>query len=140
MRLHVLIGILSLALGHTALAADPVRGAREFAKCKACHTLEGPDGSVVVMGGLTGPNLYGVIGRRAGTAAGYRRYSPAMQAAGRGGLIWTEATLAEYVADPEGFLRQRTSDSTSRTAMSYRMARGQADVAAFLTQVGQGGF
>lgn len=140
MRVYVLTGFLTLALGQAALAADPVRGAREFAKCKACHTLEGPDGAVVVMGGLTGPNLYGVIGRRAGTAAGYRRYSPAMQAAGRSGLIWTEALLADYVADPEGFLRQRTGDSNAQTAMSYRMARGQADVAAYLAQVGQGGF
>lgn len=140
MRLYVFTGLLSLAFGQAALAADPVRGAREFAKCKACHTLEAPDGSVVVMGGLTGPNLYGVIGRKAGTASGYRRYSPAMQAAGRGGLIWTEATLADYVADPEGFLRQRTGDSSAQTAMSYRMARGQADVAAYLAQVGQGGF
>ncbi len=137
--LFFITGLFALFHSLPAAAGDPVRGAREFAKCKACHTLEAPDGTAVVLGGLTGPNLYGVIGRRAGTAAGFRRYSPAMQAAGRGGLVWSEATLAEYVGDPEGFLRRITGDSTARTVMSYRLARGQADVAAYLAQVGTGG-
>ena len=52
---------------------------------------------------LPGPNLRGVIDRRAGTQPGFR-FSPALIEAGARGLVWTRATLDAYLADPERFL------------------------------------
>lgn len=61
-----------------------------FGICSACHTT-GKDG-----GNGVGPNLRGVIGRRAGTAAGFA-YSPAMRGAQ---ITWTTEELEEYLKDP----------------------------------------
>lgn len=135
----LVLAISTLLPALSVQAADANRGAREFNKCVACHTIETPDGRAIVKGGLTGPNLYGVIGRRAGTAPGFRRYSAALTAAGSAGLVWDATTLAAYVADPDGFLRSRLGDSTAQGAMTYRLARGADDVAAYLAQVTRGG-
>ena len=67
-----------------------VRGKRLFIRCSACHGIS--DSAVARIG----PNLQGVIGRKAGTLPGYR-YSSAMQAAE---IVWDEATLDRWLADP----------------------------------------
>lgn len=76
------------------LAADPPAGNAAagkvvFAKCAACHT-------VVAGQNRLGPSLAGVIGRKAGSVAGYN-YSPVMKAANR---TWTKAELDAYLANP----------------------------------------
>jgi cytochrome c len=55
--------------------ADAERGARAFQRCRACHSVRPGEDK------LPGPNLRGVLGRRAGTLAGFR-FSPAMIEAG----------------------------------------------------------
>ena len=45
-----------------------------------------------------GPNLHGVFGRKAGTAAGFE-FSDEMK---KSGIVWDEATMAEYNRDPKG--------------------------------------
>src|SRR5919106_4865533 len=89
------IGLLMLAGAHRADAAgDPEAGAQAFRTCAACHTLDpGAHG--------TGPSLAGVFGRKAGTAAGFQRYSEALRSVD---LVWREATLDAFLADPQGFL------------------------------------
>ena len=77
--------------------ADPAQGERVFQRCFACHSVAAGEGK------LPGPNLRGVVGRRAGTQPGFR-FSPALIEAGARGLVWTRATLDAYLADPEGFL------------------------------------
>lgn len=67
-----------------------------FQRCYACHSVA-PGES-----GLEGPNLHGVVGRRAAVAAGFA-YSPALRARGRDGLVWDPATLDAFLADPQGF-------------------------------------
>lgn len=95
----------ALILGFAPLAADPgnawgdpVRGERVFQRCYACHSVvEGETN-------LQGPNLRGVIGRRAGTLPGFE-YSDALGAAGKGrGLIWSRETLDAFLADPEAYI------------------------------------
>jgi cytochrome c2 len=77
--------------------ADPAQGERVFQRCFACHSVVAGEDK------LPGPNLRGVVGRRAGTQPGFR-FSPALIEAGARGLVWTRATLDAYLADPEGFL------------------------------------
>jgi len=75
-------------------AADPTRGERVFQRCFSCHSVV-DDGSK-----LQGPNLKGVVGRRAATLPGFE-YSDAMLAAGKNGVVWTRETLDRYLAEPE---------------------------------------
>ncbi len=70
---------------------DPVAGAAAFRKCASCHQV-GPSARAVF-----GPDLNGVVGRRAATSAGYA-YSPALK---RSGIVWNDATLARFLRDPD---------------------------------------
>jgi cytochrome c len=90
LRLVVAAGAL-LALPTLALAQDAEAGKKVFTKCAPCHSI-GPGATNKV-----GPNLNGVIGRKAGTEEGFA-YSDAMKAAG---WTWDEATFKEYIADPK---------------------------------------
>lgn len=67
MKISIVFSLAAIALASQAMAQDAANGEKEFRKCKACHTIEAPDGTAVVKGGKTGPNLYGVIGRKAGS-------------------------------------------------------------------------
>ncbi|WP_199170548.1 cytochrome c family protein [Caulobacter sp. FWC2] len=73
-----------------AAPPDNAAGARTFSTCQACHTIE--------KGGRNGigPNLGGVIGRRAGSVAGFN-YSAAMK---NSGIIWDAKVLDEFLAAP----------------------------------------
>ena len=79
------------------VAVDPAMieaGAKVFKKCAACHKVG--DGAK----NGAGPMLNGVVGHKAGSVEGFK-YSPAMLAAGDAGLIWDEASLDAYLADPK---------------------------------------
>ncbi len=123
----------ALAAG-AAQAQDAAMGEKVFARCKACHEIASPEGPVV-RGGRTGPNLYGVIGRTAGTAD-FPRYGDSLKAAGEKGLVWSEETLAAYVQDPTAFLKDYLNDNGARSMMTFKLPRGGADVAAFLATHG----
>ena len=66
---------------------DAAKGEKEFKKCKACHAIEAPDGTAIMKGGKTGPNLYGVVGRTAGTYPDFN-YGESLVSAGQAGLVW----------------------------------------------------
>jgi cytochrome c len=71
-------------------AADLANGKKQFARCRSCHTLgEG-------QAEMTGPNLHGLFGRKAGTHGGYN-YSDALKAAG---FNWDYARLDEWIENP----------------------------------------
>ena len=114
-------------------AGDAANGEKEFRKCKACHMIQAPDGTDVVKGGKTGPNLYGVVGRKAGTEAGFK-YSDALIKLGEAGEVWTTEDLAHYITDPNKYVEDKVGDKSLKTKMTFKMAKNQADVAAFLAQ------
>jgi len=130
--------LLAATVLPAAAEGDAEAGEREFNKCKSCHMIESPEGETIVRGGRVGPNLYGVMGRQAGTVEGFR-YGESLVAAGEAGLVWDAETLVAYVADPKAFLVEATGDSAARSKMSFRLNKGVEDIAAYLASVGPQG-
>lgn len=136
---RILAALVALSFAAPAFAdghatGDAEAGEKTFNKCKACHMIV--DGAnVIVKGGKSGPNLYGVIGRQAGMVEGFR-YGADLVAAGEAGLVWDEANLAEYTADPRAFLRAYLDDSKAKSKMAFKLKKGGEDVAAYLKSVG----
>ena len=102
--------------------ADLANGKKQFARCRSCHTLgEG-------QGNLTGPNLYGVFGRKAGSKPGYN-YSDAVKAAD---FTWDGEHLDRWLADPRGFL-----PGTKMSFAGLKDAKDRIDLIGYLkTQTG----
>jgi cytochrome c len=88
----------SLALlAFPALAADPSHGAQIFkGTCGVCHLAQ-PHPAVSDLAMRIGPNLWGVVGRKAGTTQHFR-YSAAMM---QSGVVWTPEKLRPYIHDPQ---------------------------------------
>ncbi|KPQ08163.1 MAG: cytochrome c [Rhodobacteraceae bacterium HLUCCA12] len=117
--------------GSAAFAADPEAGEQQWRQCRACHMIAPPEGDAIQNGGRVGPNLYGVIGRQAGTVEGFR-YSDALVQAGEDGLVWDEESFVEYVQNPTAFIRDVTGDSSARSPMNFQMRSGAEDMYAYL--------
>jgi cytochrome c len=87
----LIASVLILTAGG-ARAQSAESGERTFnQQCKSCHTVEKGGPSTL------GPNLFGVIGRKAGTAPGYE-FSDAMK---KSGITWDDASLGDYLKDPK---------------------------------------
>ncbi len=122
-----------LALAAPAFAeGDAAKGEREFNKCKSCHMIETDDGETIVRGGRTGPNLYGIVGRVAGTVEDFR-YGNGLEAAAEAEFVWTEEAIAEYVEDPRKWLDGQGFPNQSK--MTFKLRKGQEDVAAYLASL-----
>jgi cytochrome c len=101
-KFSLIAGLALAALAAPAFAGDAAKGESEFKKCKACHAIIADDGTEIMKGGKTGPNLYGVIGRQIGTAADFK---------------YGESIVA------------------AKTKMTFKLAKGGEDVAAYLASV-----
>lgn len=114
-------------------AGDPEKGEKEFGKCRACHKIEAPDGTVIYKGGVTGPNLYGLIGRPFAAEEGFR-YGDGIQelAEEHPDAVWDVYSLIAYMTDPAKYLREHSGNPKAKTKMTFRLNKGQADVAAYL--------
>jgi cytochrome c2 len=107
-------------LAAALVAADPEAGAREFAVCAACHTLqEGRHG--------IGPSLYGVVGR---PIAGIDAFPYSAEMAAIDG-DWTPERLDDYLTDPRAFVGGSHVVSRAVPTLERRAA-----VIAFLNQHG----
>lgn len=115
-------------------AGDVEAGEKGFKKCKSCHSIVADDGTVIAKGGKTGPNLYGVIGRTAGTYEGFK-YGKSIVAAGEAGLVWDEEQFVAYVPNPKAFLQTYLDDSSAKSKMSFRLKKGGEDIYAYLVDV-----
>jgi cytochrome c len=69
---------------------DAAAGQAIFAQCQACHT-------VVAGQNRIGPSLHAIVGRRAGTVAGFN-YTPANRDSG---ITWTPEKLFQYLENPQ---------------------------------------
>jgi cytochrome c len=127
-------GFAALVLAGPALAADPAAGEAEFKKCKACHAIVASDGTEVVKGGKTGPNLGGIVGRPVASVADFN-YGESLLAVGAAGAVWDEASLAAYITDPVAWLKEKTGDAAAKSKMSFKLAKGAEDMAAYLATI-----
>jgi cytochrome c len=75
-------------------AADIAAGEKVFAKCKACHKIDGTEG--------TGPHLNGVVNRNKGAVAAFGSYSDAIQAVSA--ETWSPANLYLFLESPSGYM------------------------------------
>ncbi|HVU22124.1 MAG TPA: cytochrome c family protein [Rhizomicrobium sp.] len=102
---------------HAHAASDPAKGKTLFQRCAICHrdTKDGGNG--------LGPNLFGVVGRKAGTVAGFN-YSAAMK---NSGIVWSADKLNAYIEHPAAVV------PGNRMAFAGISDAGQrADVVAYL--------
>lgn len=106
------------ALADLLLAADVANGEKVFGKCKACHKLDGKNG--------TGPALNGVIDRDVGSFAGFT-YSPAM--AEKPGN-WTPDEVFGFLAAPKTYLK-----GTKMGFAGLKKPEDRADVIAYLQSI-----
>ncbi len=103
----------------TVLAsADAAAGEKVFGKCKACHKLDGSDG--------TGPHLNGVIGRAVAGVDGFG-YSDAMVAHAGEAPDWTPEALEEFLADPKGVVK-----GTKMSFAGLKKIEDRANLVAYL--------
>jgi cytochrome c len=126
------------ALAQDAPKGDPAKGEAAFNQCQTCHVVADADGNVLAgRASKQGPNLYGVIGRQAGTYEGFR-YGDDLIAAGEKGLVWDEEQFTAYVKDPTKFLRSYLDDRRARGNMAFRVSKEEQahDLYAFLAQFG----
>lgn len=99
-------------------ALDPAavaRGQELAVACAACHQLNGPANGV-------GPSLQGVVGRKAGSVAGYA-YSAGMQ---NSGIVWTAEKLEQFLQDPFAMVPD------TRMALGEMSAEEARDVVTYL--------
>jgi cytochrome c len=105
-----------------AEAQDAAAGQRVFGQCRACHSIEAGGRNGV------GPNLHGIIGRRAAAIEGFR-YSAAMRAKAEAGLTWDEAALRAYIANP-----REAVPGNAMTYVGLRNPQQMEDLIAYLRQ------
>ena len=134
MTSFIRLAIAAALVGAPAAAQDAAAGEAAFNKCKACHSIIAPDGTEIQRGGRTGPNLYGVVGRPVAAEPDFR-YGESLAAVGATGAVWDASSLAAYVTDPTAYLQAALGDGGAKSKMSFRLAQGGADVAAYLAEV-----
>ncbi|MBK5197415.1 MAG: c-type cytochrome [Methyloceanibacter sp.] len=127
MRKFGLLGlsaILLVAMSGSAFAeGDATKGKAAFLVCAACHQI-GPGAKTLI-----GPELNGVVGRKAATVADYPMYSAGMKKLGADGWVWTEENIDKWIANPKAMI----PDSTMALAFPGVADAGQrADIIAFL--------
>jgi cytochrome c len=97
--------------------ADLANGESKFALCATCHSL--PQGGP----NMTGPNLYGIFGRKAATAPGFS-YSDVLKASG---WTWDAARIDTWITDPKVAL-----PGTKMTFAGLKDPKDRTDVIAYL--------
>ena len=96
-------------------SADPAAGEKVFGRCKACHKLDGTNG--------TGPHLDGVVGRDVASVEDFS-YSDAM-AAHEG--AWTPEELNAFITNPKEHV-----PGTKMAFAGIKSAEERANLVAYL--------
>jgi cytochrome c len=127
-RAQALAAALSLGLlTSVATSAAPdagalQRGEQVYARCAACHSIEG---------NRTGPQHCGLFGRRAGTAPGFQMYSKALRDTK---IVWDARTLDRFLQDP-----MKAVPGTAMTYAGIKDDKERGDLIAWLQDATQPG-
>ncbi len=129
--LCVVAGTLMLAaFGGPAFAeGDAAKGKELFTtKCGICHQV-GPGAKTLV-----GPELNGIVGRKAASIADFPSYSAGMKKLGDDGYVWTEEHIDTWITDPKAMI----PDSMMALAFQGVPDAGErADIIAYLKTLSQ---
>jgi cytochrome c len=117
-RYLAVIAALAALLAQPARAQDAQAGQVVFRSfCGSCHMVK--PGMTLV-----GPSLFEVVGRKAGTAPNYTKYSPANRDSG---LVWTPEELDKYLTSPRDVV-----PGTTMVFPGLKSPKQRADLIAYL--------
>ena len=115
--------LLAFVASPAFAAGDAAHGAQIFkGTCGVCHLAQ-PHPAMSDLAMRIGPNLWGVVGRKAGTGEHFR-YSAAMRGSG---ITWTPQTLVPYVHEP-----QKTIPNIRMSFQGLKSLSDAQDVVAYL--------
>jgi cytochrome c len=120
-RVLLALALLSAApLSAAQAQGDPEMGKRQFGACLACHTVEagGPN--------RIGPNLHGIMGKKAGTANAEFAYSDVLK---NSGIVWNDETMLAWIKKPSALLA-----GTKMTFIGMPKEEAQQNVLAYLKE------
>jgi cytochrome c len=102
--------------------ADVAAGQTVSTKCASCHNFVagGPD--------MTGPNLYGVLGRKPGSHPGFA-YSSGMTGFGAKQAVWDYDHLYMFLAGPQAYI-----NGTKMTFVGLKKPEDRINLIAWLRQ------
>ena len=90
--------IVALTAPAVAAEGDAAKGKEAFKKCGICHQV-GPGAKTLI-----GPELNGIVGRKAASIADYGMYSAGMKKLGEEGFIWTPENIDKWITDPKAMI------------------------------------
>ncbi|MEE2999366.1 MAG: c-type cytochrome [Pseudomonadota bacterium] len=101
-------------------SGDAVKGKKVFKKCKACHAIKAGKNK-------TGPSLAGIINKKAGSVAGYKKYKGLKNA----DWIWDEKNLDGWLKNPKKWLKAKNGKK-SKMVYKLKKAKDRANLIAYL--------
>jgi len=127
MRIFKIAAILACAVALPSMASAAAKPAattpdgayKKF--CAVCHSIEAGKNK-------SGPSLHNIIGKKAGTVEGYKKYKGLKGA----DFTWTEENLDVFIADPKKFVKENTSNTKSGMAAKVKKAADRALVMEYL--------
>jgi cytochrome c len=125
LRVAAALTALMLCGGSALAAGDAAKGKADFttALCATCHQI-GPGAK-----NLVGPELNGIVGRKAASVADYPTYSAGMKKLGADGFVWTEENIDKWIANPKAMI---PDSIMSLTFPGVPDANTRADIIAYL--------
>jgi cytochrome c len=115
---------VALAAAPALAEGDAEAGKKVFNQCQTCHVVANEAGEILAgKAAKTGPNLYGIVGRVAGTQAEFKGYGDSLVALGATGFTWNEEDFVVYVQNPGKFLKDKLGDTKAKSKMSFQLKK-----------------